>query len=143
MRGQDLQSRIGGKVTTATDAGYEQLRRAMNWNQLTPRRYPQLIVQVATEADVVEAVRFARTHGLKIAVRGRGHSCIGVALRDESLLIDLGRRTLPIGSSERLSPERRSRLQLQQLGARLLQPPSRYSGHRRWQYGRRQSRTTR
>lgn len=42
---------------------------------------------------MVEAVRFARTQGLKIAVRGRGHSCIGVALRDESLLIDLGRLT--------------------------------------------------
>ncbi|MEP6933093.1 MAG: FAD-binding oxidoreductase [Nitrospirota bacterium] len=91
MGGKELQSRIEGKVTTATDAGYEPLRRAMNWNQLTPMRYPQLIVQVATESDVVEAVRFARTHEMKIAVRGGGHSCIGAALCDESLLIDLGR----------------------------------------------------
>ena len=87
----ELQRRIEGKVTTATDTGYEQLRREMNWNQLTPPRYPQLIVQVASELDVVKAVRFARTHGMKIAVRGGGHSCIGAALRDESLLIDLGR----------------------------------------------------
>ena len=90
MRVKELRRRIEGKVTTATDAGYEQLRREMNWNQLTPMRYPQLIVQVATEADVVEAVRFARTHEMKISVRGGGHSCIGAALRDESLLIDLG-----------------------------------------------------
>jgi FAD/FMN-containing dehydrogenase len=88
---KELQNHIEGKVTGATDAGYEQLRREMNWNQLTPMRYPQLIVQVATEHDVVEAVRFARTHGMKIAVRGGGHSCIGFSLRDESLLIDLGR----------------------------------------------------
>ena len=50
-------------MTIATDTGYEHLRHEMNWNQLTPMRYPQLIVQVATEYDVVEAVRFARTHG--------------------------------------------------------------------------------
>lgn len=88
---KELQSRIEGKVTGATDAGYEQLRREMIWNQLTPMRYPQLIVQVATEHDVVEAVRFAGTHRMKIAVRGGGHSCISASLRDESLLIDLGR----------------------------------------------------
>ena len=93
MGGKELQSRTEGKVTTATDAGYEQLRREMNWNQLTPMRYPQLIVQVATEQDVIESVRFARTHRMKIAVRGGGHSCIGAALRDESLLIDLGHLT--------------------------------------------------
>lgn len=90
---KDLQSSIEGKVTTATDAGYENLRRELVWNQLTPARYPQLIVQVATEQDVVEAVRFARATGMKIAVRGGGHSWVGFALRDNSLLIDLGRLT--------------------------------------------------
>src|SRR6266446_5464253 len=88
---QELQSRIEGKVTTATDAEYENLRREIIWNQLTPARYPQLVVQVATEQDVVEAVRFARTHRMKIAVRGGGHSWVGFSLRDGSLLIDLGR----------------------------------------------------
>ncbi|MDQ3755840.1 MAG: FAD-dependent oxidoreductase, partial [Acidobacteriota bacterium] len=88
---KELQQRIKGKVTTATDAEYENLRREISWNQLTPARYPQLIVQVATEHDVVEAVRFARTHNMKIAVRGGGHSWVGFSLRDESLLIDLGR----------------------------------------------------
>ena len=36
---KELQSHIEGTVTSATDAGYEQLRRDMNWNQLTPMRY--------------------------------------------------------------------------------------------------------
>lgn len=40
MGGKELQSRIEGKVTTATDTGYEQLRREMNWNQLTPPALP-------------------------------------------------------------------------------------------------------
>jgi hypothetical protein len=88
---KELQSRIEGTVTGATGPGYERLRRDMSWNQLTPMRSPQLIVQVATEHDVVEAVRFARTHKMKVAVRGGGHSCTGFSLRDESLLIDLGR----------------------------------------------------
>lgn len=91
MEVKELQSRIEGKVTTATDTGYENLRREIIWNQLTPTRYPQLVVQVATEHDVVEAVRFARTHRMKIAVRGGGHSWVGFSLRDGSLLIDLGR----------------------------------------------------
>jgi FAD/FMN-containing dehydrogenase len=91
MNVNELQSRIEGKVTTATDADYENLRRGMIWNQLTPTRYPQMIVQVATEHDVVEAVRFARAHRMKIAVRGGGHSWVGFSLRDGSLLIDLGR----------------------------------------------------
>ncbi len=91
MEVKELQSRIEGKVTTATDAGYEDLRREIIWNQLTPVRYPQLIVQVATEQDVVEAVRFARSHRVKIAVRGGGHSWVGFPLRDGGLLIDLGR----------------------------------------------------
>jgi FAD/FMN-containing dehydrogenase len=91
MEVKELQSRIDGKVTTSTDAGYENLRREIIWNQLTPARYPQLVVQVATEQDVVEAVRFARTHRMKIAVRGGGHSWVGFSLRDGSLLVDLGR----------------------------------------------------
>jgi FAD/FMN-containing dehydrogenase len=63
----------------------------MVWNQLTPARYPRVIVQAATEHDVVEAVRFATANQMKIAVRSGGHSWVGSSLRDGSLLIDLGR----------------------------------------------------
>jgi FAD/FMN-containing dehydrogenase len=85
-----LQSRIEGTATVATDPGYEDLRRGLIWNKFTPARYPAVVVQVASENDVVEAIRFARTHDLKIAVRGGGHSWVGFSLRDRSLLIDLG-----------------------------------------------------
>ncbi|MGE0474534.1 MAG: FAD-binding oxidoreductase, partial [Nitrospirales bacterium] len=63
------------------------------WNRLTPMRYPQVVVQVASEQDVVEAVRFARAENLKISVRGGGHNWVGFPLCDGSLLIDLGRLT--------------------------------------------------
>ena len=90
MEVKELQGRIEVKVTARDDSGYEDLRRGIIWNQLTPERYPRLIVQAASEHDVVEAVRFARARGMKIAVRGGGHSWVGFSLRDESLLIDLG-----------------------------------------------------
>ncbi|GJL84128.1 MAG: oxidoreductase [marine bacterium B5-7] len=90
MEVKALQSRIAGKVTVATDAGYEDLRRELIWNQLTPMRYPQVVVQVASEQDVVEAVRFARRQNMKISVRGGGHSWVGFFLCNGSLLIDLG-----------------------------------------------------
>lgn len=91
MEAKELKNRIEGKVVTATDDQYENLRSVMSWNQLTPKRYPRLIVQVANEQDIVEAVHFARTNKMRIAVRGGGHSWVGFSLRDESLLIDLGR----------------------------------------------------
>ncbi|MCI0606387.1 FAD-binding oxidoreductase [bacterium] len=76
---------------TATDNEYENLRSAKGWNQLTPKRYPRLIVQVANEQDVIEAIHFARANQMRIAVRGGGHSWVGFSLREDSLLIDLGR----------------------------------------------------
>jgi FAD/FMN-containing dehydrogenase len=104
MEVKDLQSRIAGRVTTPTDTGYEHLRRELIWNQLTPARFPHLVVQVATEQDVLETVRFARATGRKIAVRGGGHNWVGFALRDDSLLIDLGRLThLSIDREARLA----------------------------------------
>lgn len=104
MEVKELQSRIEGHVTTSTDAGYENVRRGITWNQLTPARYPRLIMQAATEQDIVEAVLFARAQGMKIAVRSGGHSWVGFSLRDESLLIDLGRlKKLSIDTEARLA----------------------------------------
>lgn len=90
MNLKELQSRIEGTVTSSSDNDYESLR-AMGWNRLVPNRRPRLIVQVANDKDVVEAVRFARANQMKVAVRGGGHSWVSFALRDDSLLIDLGR----------------------------------------------------
>ena len=42
------------------DAGYEAARRATCRNAHLPDRYPDIIVQAATEADVVAAVRLAK-----------------------------------------------------------------------------------
>src|SRR6516165_6179297 len=88
---KELRSRVTGAITTSDDSHYERLRRSMVWNQLVPQRHPHIIVQAANENAVAEAVRFARGNEMKVAIRGGGHSWAGLSLRDDSLLIDLGR----------------------------------------------------
>lgn len=89
----DLRRRTSGTVTHRDDASYEELRQALVWNGLKPARLPEIIVQVADEQDVVEAVRFARSAGVKVAVRGGGHNWVGFSQRDRSLLLDLSALT--------------------------------------------------
>ncbi len=68
-------------------------------------RYPALIARCAGVADVIAAVRFARTHGLLVAVRGGGHSFPGYSVCDDGLVIDLspmkGVRADPVGRTAR------------------------------------------
>jgi len=61
------------------------------WNARTPERYPELIVRVSSEQDVLAVVRFARSRGLRLAVRSGGHSWAGNHVRDGGLLLDLSR----------------------------------------------------
>ena len=79
MNPKELQFRIEGTVTSFTDDDYESLRRAI-WNQSAPGRHPRHIVQVVSENDVVEAVRFARANQMRVAVRG-GVTCSSVRSR--------------------------------------------------------------
>ncbi|MGH3548593.1 MAG: FAD-binding oxidoreductase [Pseudonocardiaceae bacterium] len=58
------------------------------FNAMHPGR-PAVIGQCTGTADVVEAVNFAREHGLAVAVRAGGHSIAGLSTIDDGLLIDL------------------------------------------------------
>jgi FAD/FMN-containing dehydrogenase len=73
------------------EAGYEDRRRALVWNQRVPARMPALIVAPADGGEVAVAVREAAAAGLRVSVRSGGHNWLGSCLRDDAVVLDLGR----------------------------------------------------
>ncbi|HZT40450.1 MAG TPA: hypothetical protein VFA28_21350 [Bryobacteraceae bacterium] len=63
----NFRGRLRGDVLTPEDAGYEDGRKVYN---AMINRKPAAIVRCADPADVIAAVRFAREHSLRVAVRG-------------------------------------------------------------------------
>ncbi|WP_298952778.1 FAD-binding oxidoreductase [uncultured Methylobacterium sp.] len=78
-----------GAVVTADDPDFPETLHGRLWNRLIPDRVPDLVVRAADEDDVVAALRFARAHGLKVAVRGGGHNWCQPSLRRGGVLVDL------------------------------------------------------
>ena len=62
-----LEARLDGLVIRPGDQGYDEARGV--WNGMIDRR-PALVVRVAGTPDVAETVRFARKHGVPVAIRG-------------------------------------------------------------------------
>jgi len=82
----ELRSGLHGSLLLNGDEGYEQARHV--WNGAFDR-HPAAIVRCADAADVVNAVQFAGTHDLLVAVRGGGHSLPGHSVCEGGLMIDL------------------------------------------------------
>lgn len=95
-----LAERHAGEVITPEHPEYDTARRV--WNAMIDKR-PLVIARCADAADVATAVRFAREHGLPLAVRGGGHNVSGAALVDDGLVIDLS-----VMRAVRLDPSRRT-----------------------------------
>lgn len=81
-----LQDELGGEVLLPTSDGYDQARAV--WNAMVDRK-PRLIVRCTSAGDVAAAIRYARQHGLEIAVRCGGHSVVGHAVPEGGLMINL------------------------------------------------------
>jgi FAD/FMN-containing dehydrogenase len=82
----ELSNRFSGQILRPGDPGYDEARRVHNG--LIDKR-PALIARCRSADDIAQAVRFARNHGLEIAVRGGGHNAAGRATVDGGLMIDL------------------------------------------------------
>ena len=82
---ENLAGSFSGRLIQPGDAGYDDARTVWN-GYFDP--HPALIAQCTNAADVQAAVRFGRTNGLQIAVRGGGHSAQGYGSWDDALVID-------------------------------------------------------
>lgn len=82
MIGADLR----GELISPENPVFDTHRRV--WNGSVDKR-PALIIRCAGVADVMAAVRFARTSGLPVAVRSGGHSFSGQSVADNAVVIDL------------------------------------------------------
>ena len=96
---QRFGKRLRGQLVQPGDGSYEEARKV--WNGMVDKR-PAIIARCAAATDVVEAVGFARDHGLLVSVRGGGHNVAGSAVCEGGLVIDLsGMKGI------RVDPERR------------------------------------
>ena len=75
-----------GQLLRPTDHAYDDRRHVHNG--LIDKR-PAAIASCQGVADIVDAVRLARTLGLEVSVRGGGHNVAGRATIDQGLMIDL------------------------------------------------------
>jgi hypothetical protein len=84
---RELEGSFGGQLVRASDPTYNEHRAI--WNGSIDR-FPALIARCSGVADVIAAVKFARGTGLRVAVRGGGHSFPGQSVCDGGIVIDLG-----------------------------------------------------
>lgn len=83
---QAFKTAFKGSLLTPDDAAYDEARKV--WNAMIDRR-PGLIARCTGTADVVQALRFVREHGLLSSVRGGGHNIAGLAVCEGGVMIDL------------------------------------------------------
>src|SRR5512134_458475 len=83
---EGLRRALRGSVPLPGGPGYDGARTV--WNAMIDKR-PGLVVQCGGAADVLQAIRFGRDHGILIAVKGAGHNIAGSAVCDGGLMLDL------------------------------------------------------
>jgi FAD/FMN-containing dehydrogenase len=79
---EKLAAAVRGDLTMPADPGYDQARAVCN--AMIDKR-PAAVARCRDTADVITCVRFARAHGVQIAVRGGGHNAAGLGVQDGAL----------------------------------------------------------
>ena len=77
---------FSGEILRPGEAGYDEARRL--FNGLIDKR-PAVIARCLGEADIADAIAFAREAGLEISIRGGGHSVAGRSVTEGGMMIDL------------------------------------------------------
>jgi hypothetical protein len=101
----DFKTSLQGELLRPGETGYDDARKV--WNGMIDRR-PALIATCRGVVDVINAVNFARTRELLVAVRGGGHNVAGNAVGNGGLMIDLSMmrsiRVDPVQRTARTEP---------------------------------------
>ena len=101
----ELAAAVRGDLIVPGDPGYDQARAVYN---AMIDKHPAAIARCRDTADVITCVRFARSHGIEIAVRGGGHNAAGFGVWDGALVIDLSLlRSTTVSPAESHRPRRR------------------------------------
>jgi FAD/FMN-containing dehydrogenase len=85
---QTLTAMVAGDVFVPDDEGYDDARRA--WDLAVDQR-PAVVVFAESVVDVVRAVRFARSHGMRIAPQGKGHGALPLEQLEGAMLLKTSR----------------------------------------------------
>ena len=85
---ETLSAMLAGDVFVPDDEGYDDARRA--WNLAVDQR-PAVVVFAESVVDVVRAVRFARSHDLRIAPQGTGHGALPLGQLEGAMLLKTSR----------------------------------------------------
>jgi FAD/FMN-containing dehydrogenase len=101
----EFRTSLRGPLLLPNAPEYEERRKV--FNGMIDRR-PGLIVRCAGVADVVAAVKFARSQDLEVAVHATGHNVAGTSVCDNGMMIDLsamkGIHVDPEGRTARVEP---------------------------------------
>jgi FAD/FMN-containing dehydrogenase len=81
---ESLRTEISGAVFGPADHGYDEARQA--WNLATDER-PAVVVMAESTDDVIAAVRFARSRGMRIAPQGTGHGSEPLEPLEDAMLL--------------------------------------------------------
>ena len=96
-----LRTAVTGDVFAPGDHGYDEARQA--WNLTTDER-PAVVVMAGSAADVAQALRFARSRGMRIAPQGTGHGSEPLEpLQDAMLLRTVHMRDVRIDPAARIA----------------------------------------
>jgi FAD/FMN-containing dehydrogenase len=85
---ETLTAMLAGDVFVPDDEGYDDARRA--WDLAVDQR-PAVVVFAESALDVVRAVRFARSHGMRIAPQGTGHGALPLGQLEGAMLLKTSR----------------------------------------------------
>ena len=84
----DFKAQFKGDVVTPRDPDYE---KAIDRWAANAKRRAAVVAFVKSSEDVAAAIKYARSAGLRIAIRGGGHSAADTSSSEGGLVIDLSK----------------------------------------------------